>query len=90
MPFTVLQCVNKDIIINYPDYNKTHLNHLIPTQWIHTTHVIILIPLHSYYSTIAADIHMYYNPKRVLCADIVKLLQNINLFQNSAHFLGYC
>ena len=43
-------------ISNYPDYNKIHLNHLILTQWIDTTHVIILIPLHSYYSTIAATV----------------------------------
>ena len=63
-------------ISNYPDYNKIHLNHLILTQWIDTTHVIILIPLHSYYCTIAA-IYMYYNPKRVLCINIVKLLQDI-------------
>ena len=35
-------------ISNYPDYNKIHLNHLILTQWIDTTHVIILIPLHIY------------------------------------------
>ena len=69
-------------ISNYPDYNKTHLNHLILTQWINTTHVIILIPLNSYYSTISA-IYMYYNPKCVLCTDIVKLSQNIKLFKHS-------
>ena len=49
-------CYNFTLHIYLPDYNKTHLNHLILTQWINTTHVIILIPLHSYYSTIAVQL----------------------------------